>query len=248
MRRIGKSVGNMFERKKLGVGTSPNLRCWTPFQQLPGLVALWPMQNSSPLLDIYGGHNLTKHGNATFTQTAQGGLYLDKVAADFYDAADATWNSITGALFIAGWVQHDAAAAAQETYLSKYVVTGNKRTFVFRRQASGQLNISASVDGTAVLGLDSGAGNVIGTSWTFVAGRFVPSTKFSVWINNTRVDAVTALASIVDSDAALELGSWIGGTGGMVGNMGVFGMYNQAPSDAAVTALYNATARFYENP
>jgi len=217
------------------------------FLSLQGVIGLWIMKKSNPLYEETSGKALTQSGTPAFTKTNAGGLYADKIITDYWSFTDQPWNSPTGEIFIAGYVQHDGNATAQETYLSKYNSTDNNRCYVFRRQATGQISIACSADGSTVLGVDSGAGVTLGTTWAFVAGRFIPSTSFSVWLNNTRVDAATICAGIKDGSNIFELGSWFGGSAGMVGNMGVFGFYNKAPSNQQVLNLYNNTKRFYPN-
>jgi hypothetical protein len=232
---------------KLGEGTPANLRYWQPFTQLPGLVAIWPMENSSPLLDRSGnGCVLTQSGNPAFTQTPTGGKYADKLAADYWYANDDAWNSITGELFIAGWAKHDAIASAQETYAAKWTATGNQRCFAMFRDATGKLQFEVTPDGTGAAAKAVGSAAPYTTSWVFVAGRYVPSTSLTCWVNNVSLYNLTTIpAGTLDGTGRVELGAWNGGTSGMVGNMGVFALYNIAPSDEQVTALYNATVKYY---
>jgi len=221
-----------------------------PFKALPGLVALWPMQNNAALLDISGNaHNLAQHGSVTFGQAVGGGLYSHKLAAAYWNAADDVWNSITGALFIAGWINHDGNAAAQETYLAKWTSAGDQRCYALYRTNTGLLQWTVTALGTSASLIGIASLGAFTTGWTFVAGRYIPSTSVSNWINTTKANNTTTIpASLPDGTGAIEVGSWNGGASGMVGNMGVLGLYNIAPSDAAVLALYNTTKGFYINP
>lgn len=217
------------------------------FSSLSGLAAIWDMENHSPLHDVSGNYrNLIKHGSPAFPKSVNGGSYVDKLVGDYWENFDAPWNSITGELFIAGMVKHDASAAAVEVYLAKWTTTGNQRCFNLQRGASGLLVLTVSIDGTLANVSAMASSGTIGTGWTFIAARYIPSTSMSTWINATKTHGVTAIkASIFDGSGDIELGAWNAGSNGMIGNIGLLGLYNVAPSDAQVTNLFNQLQGYY---
>lgn len=225
------------------------LKLLEPFLTLPGLVAFWPMsvQDGVSAGDVGGlGYKLAINNAPAFARTAQGGPYMDKVAADYLSVADAAWNSITGALFIAGYVQFDAAAAAIEALVGKWLAAGDQRNYALGRNATGALFIQVSSDGTAAAAVTKTSTLTVTTAWTFVAGAFVPSTSMSVWANGTKWTSAAGIgAAIHNGTGDLEVGSYNGGSNGVVGNMGVWGLYRQVPTDAQVAELFSRTRWAY---
>jgi len=234
----------------LGIaGGTPAQQITNAFKTLSGLVGLWQMGNASPLIDSSGnGHTLAQNGAPTFGATARGGTYAVKAATDYWNAADDVWNSITGELFIAGYVKFSGNASAVEHIIAKWTATGSQRCMDLQRTATGLLLFEISTDGSATAKTVATA-TPITTNWVFVAARFIPSTSISVSIDTVRsTNSTTIYATIFDGSGAIELGSWNGGTAGMAGNQGVIGLYNVAPTDQQVTNLWNATKSLYPNP
>jgi len=120
---------------------------------------------------------------------------------------------ITGALTLEAWVRLDEIPAGNEGIVSKYVGSGNQRSFGLyvegQGAANGTLTMAVSPDGTssnasvvrddAVLPLDT---------WLLVAGTYMPGQYMRLYINGSLAASLTSgvVSSIYDSASNL----WIG--------------------------------------
>jgi hypothetical protein len=140
--------------------------------------------------------------------------------ADFLDSADtgaggeldftgteAYISSSLRGLTIGAWVYFADAASADEVIMAKWDGGGNQRSYRLARDAAGTLSFSVSVDGTAVTTVTSTGTTIPATTWTWVVGRFDPSTELKCFINFDEFTNTTSIpASIFDSSADFTIG------------------------------------------
>lgn len=224
------------------------------FQSITGVTAVWPMMRAGNLVaSVSGGFSrylseTLGTGAIAYGRHTSGGPYMAKSGTSYLYAADAAWNSPTGELSFAGYVKFDAVADSVNVsgIVAKWDSATNNRAFNLQRTAAGTLGFSVTPDGTSAAAKGVLTSATIGTSWTFVAARYTPSTEMKVWVNTSvGAGSTTIPAAIYDSTTALQIGIFSGSVGPLVGQIGVFGMYAAALPDATITSLYNATKEFY---
>lgn len=114
--------------------------------------------------------------------------------------------SLTGALTLGAWIRTDVFGTAQavmgrwDTNNQGYLLSVvNNDTVKFEVSNSGADSFSKVTADPDLLPIDV---------WTFVCGRYTPSTEVAVWFNDTKYTNVTAIpASLYASTAAFYIGN-----------------------------------------
>lgn len=84
---------------------------------------------------------------------------------------------------------------------------------------------------------------VAASVWTWIVGRFTPSTEVALFVNQTKyVDTVGVPAALLDTAADFEIGSYNGGSGNfLAGKASLCFLCGSALGDGVVQALYQHT-------
>jgi len=189
------------------------------FQALPALRGFWP--TSSQYESAAGVHNLvdlsgcgqhllitggiqriggsTSTPNITFSGSGQWCSDSDSAHWDITGTETATASERRG-LTIGAWVYFDNAASSIEFILSKRH-NANTVAYSLARLADGTAEVAITTDGTTFKTVASSS--TIGASaWTFIVGRFDPSTQLDVFVNGEFDENTTSIpASIADTGA-----------------------------------------------
>jgi len=202
--------------------------------------------------DLSGnGMHLTYNGNPVMSYTTQGApyFYYDGVG-DYHAHADDAHFDITGTetvvaaavrgLTCGAWVYFQNGTGSSEWILSKYLTTGNQRSYALRRAAAGVLQAYVTTDGSTLVNVVS-VGTLAQAVWYFVAMRFVPSTTLDNWLNDTKATLAAGVpASIYSGTAVFEVnGINAGGAELMTGRVAFPFACACALSDTQITRLYN---------
>lgn len=198
-------------------------------------VARWRAGNYSPalnaLVDESGNGLHARFGSAVGVDTndplqllkAGGYAYFPGVAANYISTPDSAGNSITGDIDIRARVEHATwRPAAQEFIIAKWNGTANQRSYALSLNATtGELLLGTSVDGTAVVTLQSTAAVPVTTGplWlratrqaSLLECKFYTSTDGVNWVQlGTTVACLNT--AIFDSTAELMLGAGNAGAG-----------------------------------
>jgi hypothetical protein len=157
-------------------------------------------------------------------------------------SSDSRYN-LTGAVTMGAWVRTDVFTTAQaimgrwgssqQGYLLSIV---NDDTVKFEVSASGSNTFS--VLSTDLMTIDV---------WTFIVGRYTPSTELALWVNTTKTTNVTSIpASLHLSTAAFYLGFDVLTSRYFDGFMSLAFICGDALPDRTIELLYDQTkAMFY---
>lgn len=231
----------------------------SPFLALTGLRGFWPMSaigTTSNARDQSGSNRvLTYNGNPTYNYD---GLvpYIDlDGTGDFLSRPDEAALDITGTetyvaaavrgLTCGGWFYFNNAAAAQEVALSKGLGGAANTSYWLNRQAAGQGRFIVG-DGAAFQGPTSTA-VISQDAWTFIVGRFVPSTTVDLWVNTEKsTDSVGVPAALLNTAAPLNIGSYNNGTGFfLTGRASLCFLCAAALSDTIIDSVFQQTRAAY---
>jgi hypothetical protein len=152
-------------------------------------------------------------------------------------------------LTIGAWVNYDNAASAHEYALSKRQ-GAVQISYALRRTDTGYGLFEISNTGTAAVTVDSSSDTIADSVWTFLAGRYTPSTELKLWVNDTIYTNTTSIpASIFSSSADLFMaGRDDAATPGqflMDGSMSMVWICASAVPDRAVYTLFEISRHIY---
>ncbi len=187
------------------------------FTSLPGLRGLWFMSgtdSNGDVFDISGvGKTLTNNNIVTFDNDSlvpygqfirANSKYLERVDEADLDISGTEAFIVDNGLTLGGWFRHDSTGAVAQGYLTKWGDTPNSAYFLIKN-TNEQVVFSMSDDGTNVSNVFSAV--ITAGVWRFCVGRFIPSSEVAVFVNNVKVTAATARASIFNSSANFRVGS-----------------------------------------
>jgi hypothetical protein len=147
-------------------------------------------------------------GNPITTTTTYDAVSLNGVAGTYVSTPDSVANSITGDIDIrVKAALTDWTPAAANTLASKFLTTGNQRSFIFYVNSSGCLAFYGSVDGTTLLDHP----NLTPTGF---------SDGTTNWCRMTRLASTGVITYYTSSDGAtwVQLGATVAGTSGTLYN------------------------------
>lgn len=201
----------------------------------------WMDEASGSLVDSSGqGNNLGAVGAPSYRQSGPKPRYLAVgiSSGNRFEIADNASLSITGALTIIGWAYFNALGSL-EAIISKWLETGDQRSYRLIKQAANTIRAEISSAGTAAsIVAATTSGTPAAGSWVFVAARFTPSSELAVWLDSEKVINTTGIpASIFDSNAKFVLGDQEGPAQAMAGRIGPGGVFSRALSDAEIDAI-----------
>lgn len=243
------------ETERLRVIETPLTSLCAPFLSLPGLRGFWPMSAFESGGDTYdqsgNGRTLTYNGNPTYGYTTLGAPYLAFDGNDYVRRGDEAGLDILGTeTYVAaavrgftcgGWFYFGNTAAAQELVFSKGRGGVANTSYWLNRQAAGQGRFIIG-DGAAFQGPTSTV-TIPKDTWTFMVGRFVPSTTVDLWVNIYKsTDAAGIPAALLNTAAPLNIASYNDGTAAfLTGRASLVFLCATALSDALITSLWYKT-------
>lgn len=224
---------------------------------LPGLVGLWPMSltnGSGQAVDLVNGQLLTNNNNAAFSQAGTGlSAYIGfNGSTQYLSRTSSSTLAISGSeaftafayrgLTLGAWVNFDVTAAAIEAII--YKRDGTNNAYSLERKATGEIRFTIYNSNTAYA-VDT-AVTVAAGAWTFVCGRFDPSTELKVWANGETGVNTTSIPASIDTDAA-DFSIGASGTPGsyLDGAISLAWVSNQYLSDQYIDTFYQMTAPLF---
>ncbi len=104
-------------------------------------------------------------------------------------------------LTVGCWVNIDNTSA-NAYVLSKYLSTGNQRSWLLMVDTTPQWQFQVSGDGLAGQYVLSLAADVKLSTWTFLVGRYNPSTEIKLWVNDTVYTNTTSIPAAIYASTA----------------------------------------------
>jgi len=232
---------------------------FSSYLALPGLRGFWSMaafDESGNTYDQSGnGRTLTYNGNPVYNVD---GLipYIDlDGTGDYLDRADEAGLDITGTetfvdsgiqgLTVGAWINvNEIQATSTRGIVGKYNTSGGNQSFLLCTDPSGSGRVYCflvSNTGAAdVLLLDTVL--LASEQWTFICGRFTPSTELAMFINERKVTNTTSIvASIFNGTAPLEIGAWNAGSFNIDARMSLVFLCATALPDAVIDHLFQTS-------
>lgn len=219
---------------------------------LPGLIGFWPMssiqRSTGNAYDLSGqNRTLTYNGNPTYNYTTTGVPYIAlDGTGDYLSRADETDLDILGTeiqnskpgLSVGCWVYLGVAGTSMMV-MSKRGNAGNM-SWNIQRANTDTIRLQISTDGTNIVNSPSTSISI--NTWHHVVGVFIPSTSVSIYVDGVEDSTVAGVpASIFNSTAALEIGSFSGGIQLLTGYITQPFLSVNYFSSAMVQSLYQQT-------
>ena len=225
---------------------------------LPGLRAFWACSTQ-----ISGGVLTDNSGNGKVMTLAGAPFYsYDNLAPvisldganDWFARGDEADLDILGTetyirypgLTLGGWFRPTYGTSTRGL-IGKYNSTGNQQAYLIRLSAAGVPGLLISNTGAASVAVNSSV-TLVNGRWSFIVGRYTPSTEEAIWVNSTKDTNVVGIpASIFNSTASLLLGAYNAGlvSSRYQGYMSMLFLCASALSDAQITNLFQQTRALY---
>lgn len=217
-----------------------------PFLRLPALrfcLGFTCEDGSSVISEDQSRTKWTKNGGITFDSNDFGlpRMLLDG-STGYLSAADAAWNSTTGAFTII--VIAEGTAVADKRYISKEP-GGSNRAFELNHEPSTPTTLQFTISATGstpltIVNLANGA-PAVGTN--MIIARYRPSSQLALWGNGKVATNTTSIpAAVFDSTSAINIGRRPAGTGYFGGKL-LLVAFAAADISTAHVALLQAHAR-----
>lgn len=223
-------------------------------QGLPGLIGFWPMssiqRSSGNAYDLSGqGRTLTYNGNPTYNIYNDLVPYIDlDGTGDYLSRANETdlrvlgtetiYASAARGLTMGGWFWFDNLGGVARGLMSKNLGSTNQRSYLLLTNADNNIWAQVSVDGIVGTIFDTGITPSTG-QWYNIIFRFVPSTSMDIYINGTKYTYTTSIpASIFNSTANFEIGSYNGGTNNLDGRASLCFLCANALPDSLIALKF----------
>lgn len=226
----------------------------------PRLRGLWGVSiDENNLLYDHSGQvrTLTGAGGAGTPLAYQNGIapYHEFIRANtqYYTRADEAGLDITDDLTLWVWVNnHAPVIGAGIHYVGKYDIAGNQRAYLLYKDSTEIYRFYISSLGTAAstVNIPAIAADFVQSKWTFLAGRFVPSTTMDLWVGsgetgvlNQYTLAAGVPAAIFNSSAALQVGCGDAASAATMhdGYLSLWGLAAYACSDADIFTKFHLT-------
>jgi len=192
------------------------------FQLLPGLRGFWPMSAigaSGEAIDLSGlGNHLTNTNSADYGSDTLAPIARYNGSSQYHtitDAASSNAFDILGdegyvitadrGLTVGAWVKFDGAAGgSEETVIGKYT-SGDPAYLIQRVNTSGVMQFLIDSGGSDTINSDT----AVTTAWTFVVGRYIPSTSIDIFLNGVSDGQnTTSIPATIDNSAvAFRIGA-----------------------------------------
>ena len=235
------------------------------YLSLPGLVGFWPMSsidsaNNGDVFDLSGnGRTLSNTNTVTadydgitpYTQYTSGSANrlvradeagLDILGTEVYIG--------TKGLTVGGWFYFDLVPAIAEAMISKYDTNANQRSWFLQRRNTGFPQLAVSSDGTGANTFSAISTEItLQNSWSYVVGRYTPSSELAIFVNGTKdINTTTIPAAIFNSTAQLAF-SGISATPIQLysGRTSMAFLCASALSDTIIQSTYQQTRGLFGN-
>jgi hypothetical protein len=186
------------------------------------LKGLWLLNNDAT--DYTGNNDLTNNNTVTFDA---GDKMEGTHSADFESGSSQSLSiadgsqtglDVTGDLSICLWVKPESTPGTDRTFVSKYVLTGDQRQYVFQVLSTGEIDCVLSPDGTSGITRATGASTLGTGTWKHIAVVY-NGTDIRLYING-----------VLDSNGASNPKAY---TGGIFNGSGTFriGAFGNTPSE-----------------
>lgn len=231
------------------------------FRGLAGLRGLWypgVADDTGAMYDASGqGRTLTYNGNPTIDLHNSLVPYFDyDGTGDYHSRADEAGLDVLGTetyiatalrgLTVGGWFwTDDATSNITQGLVSKYVTTGNQRSWHFTLNTGGGIAVPSftiSADGTTAIHRSDAASALVVNTWNFIVGRLTPGTENAVFLNDAKaVNTTTVPASVFNSTAGLEVARRNVASSELNGRCALAFLCAAALPDALLSALFSQT-------
>jgi hypothetical protein len=229
----GTSVGMSFERFNFPANINGGLAAYYDFEDTTG-----------NLLDNVGSNDLTETGGtiASATGLVSNGRDFELGDTEWFEAADAAWNSITGNLTVNVWANPESLAS-DGAVVAKYAFSAGGRAWrIYYHQLTNRWRVDASSDGSAGTTLEATTYGAVSTStWVMLTFRHRNGNNIGITVNAGTEDTTAFTGGIFDATTTFIVGSDNTGIGewfdGLIDELGI---WNRVLSDAEVEWLYNS--------
>lgn len=197
-------------------------------QMFPGLIGLWPGSavGAAGLLNDLSGNGLAMTNNNSAVFSANTTSLIPWVefngSNQYFSLADTAILDIAGneayiasainGITMGGWFWFDAVGA---TYglISKWVESGDQRSYRLRLRSTNLVQLEISGNGVGADGVQSADAPALAASgWYFCVGRAPASGDMSAFVNGIESVGSPGTLPIFNSTAALEIGRTNGGS------------------------------------
>ena len=191
---------------------------------LPGLRGYWPLTHvdgSGYYLDL-GGNGLTLTNNNNVYLYSDGSYisaarfvsasstYLSRADEAAFDIlgtelyVDAPYKGLT----VGAWVNCLTLPSSSMHIISKWLSTGNQRSYALTSASTNRFSWNVSDNGTDSDAVTATVDSLINT-WYFVVGRYMVATlEIDLWVNDTEYTNTTSIpSSLYSSSANFHLGA-----------------------------------------
>jgi hypothetical protein len=211
-----------------------------------GLVAYYDFEDASGnLLDNVGSNDLTETDGTIASVAGKVGNARDFERADteYFAAADAAWNSITGNLTITAWINAETASGIFQGIVSKLTVAGDQVSYLLGINDLGEVTFEVSTDGTRTSSAVFEQVNstpISASTWYFLVGRRREGVNVGLSVNAGTEVTATLAGGIFDGTAAFEIGAYNVNASNFDGIIDEVGVWNRVLTDDEVDWLYNS--------
>jgi hypothetical protein len=185
------------------------------FVRLPGLYEYYPMGIRDGMGQVMehgsGGPKLAETGSCptgydgnSFVHLGNGTNYLSNTIPGVIDGTETWISSSMRGLTIGGWVMADSTPASLAGIVSRWGTTPN-RGYALEWLSTNKVRFVMSGTGANAVLVESAVRPI--SAWTFIVGRFTPSTEVAVFVDGDKDVNTTAIpASIYASTQDFEIG------------------------------------------
>lgn len=216
----------------------------SPFLALPELRGFWPMSsvNESGNPQDISGQGRTLTNNAAAVRAVYNSL-VPYVALNgttqYLNRANEAGLAITGAVTLGGWFWFSDSSAS-----IIYSKSSGGGTYEYSLERNSASNFIVSANGTATF-VVTGSNPAVG-AWSFITGRYTPSTEIALFVNNVKTTNTTSIpASLFNSTSALGIGAHGGGGFPLNGRVSACFLCAAAVSDTLIGAMFQSTRALF---
>jgi hypothetical protein len=224
------------------------LSCFTMLPKLRGLWFCGNVDEGGEMYDLSGqGRTLTDANTPTYglDGLASYATYV-RASSQRHYRLDEAGLDITDDLTLFTWVRFTTSSKGVLTgILSKWLTAGSQKSYLLYKDASDIMKFAISDDGSAVPVAVPSSVTWDSSQWYFMVGRFDPSTKASIYVNDVFDDDTTGIpASIFNGSDSFRIASSDAGNH-LDGDVAIAGLANYAFPDYLIRALYHKSRRLF---
>ncbi len=215
-----------------------------PAGSSPGTTSLLAYYALEDANDSHSGAKNLSVGAGAPTYTAgkvNNAMLID--AAEWLTRADeAAFEPGSTAWSVSLWFNAtDATPTGAQGIATKWLTTGNQRTWRISQEVAGTTQFFVSTDGTANVSVAT-TDTRSDATWYHCVVVYVPSTSIKIYINGSlnNTNTTSIPASLFGGTAAFEIGTYTGSGNSFRGQIDECSLYTKELTAANVTWLYNA--------